>query len=64
MPKAPFTILNRLADSSRPYQLSADDLSELASELEAYGGYQIQARKRGRRSWRLELIVTYEGTNS
>jgi hypothetical protein len=57
------TILGRLADSSRPYQLSADDLSQLAAELEAYGGYQIQAWKReADRGGSIELVLTYEET--
>jgi hypothetical protein len=58
--RAPFTILERLADSDRPYLASPRELRELANELELHGGYQIQAWKReGDDSERVEIFVTF-----
>jgi hypothetical protein len=46
LPKAPISILDRLADSNRPTLFSAADLRTLANELELHGAYQIEGWKR------------------
>ena len=60
-PKAPFTILDRLADSDAPRLVTADELSEFCAELEGYEAYQILAWKRDAdRGGQIEFVITYE----
>jgi|HubBroStandDraft_3_1064219.scaffolds.fasta_scaffold1905275_2 hypothetical protein len=61
MTTAPFSILERLADSDRPYFATPKELRILANELEMHGGYQIQMwERKADRGGCIEFIVTYE----
>jgi hypothetical protein len=60
MSESPFTILDRLADSSSPRLVSPAEVRIFCNELEASGDFQILAWKReGDNSDQVEIFFTF-----
>jgi hypothetical protein len=57
----PFTILDRLADSDRPYHSSPMELRILCHELEMHEAYDILAwRREADKGGQIEITITYK----
>jgi hypothetical protein len=57
-----FFSLNCIHETSHMHLISAEDLRTLCAELNAFGGYQIQACSRAsenEKTGRIDIIITY-----